>query len=181
MVCVLFIGHVSRPYPIADRTFFLQAGAAAYLAHLFASSLMSRWLLHYSPLAVLVRLCSLSILLSFGCMQIFRFTAATEPDLLRLSRSLLAWITISIALMLAYFVTQQDISVEQDKDDQRRRQILRLKCLYIISACSLLSLFVLVCLVHLDPVHWQSFAIRDWLELASSCWQRVSGGYRAEL
>lgn len=142
---------------------------------------MSRWLLHYSPLAVLVRLCSLSILLSFGCMQIFRFLAATEPDLLKLSRSLLAWITISIALMLAYFSTQQDISVEQDKDDQRRRQLLRLKCLYVISTCSLLSLFILVCLVHWDAVHWQSLDVRDWLELALSHWHRLSGGYRVEL
>jgi hypothetical protein len=142
---------------------------------------MSRWLLHYSPLAVLVRLCSLSILLSFGCMQIFRFLAATEPDLLKLSRSLLAWIAISIALMLAYFSTQQDISVEQDKDDQRRRQLLRLKCLYVISTCSLLSLFVLVCLVHLDAVNWQSLDVRDWLELALSHWQRLSAGYRVEL
>lgn len=142
---------------------------------------MSRWLLQYSPLAVLVRLCSLSILLSFGCMQIFRFSTATEPDLLKLSRSLLVWIAISIALMLAYFVTQQDISVEQDKDDQRRRQVLRLKCLYIISACSLFSLFVLVCLVHPDAVHWQSFVIRDWLELAWSYWQRLSMGVKVEL
>ncbi|KIV97513.1 hypothetical protein PV10_01260 [Exophiala mesophila] len=109
---------------------FLWAGAAAYLAHLFASSLMSRWLLHYSPFAVLVRLCSMSILLSFGCMQVFRVSAATEPELFKLSRSLLAWIIISIALMLAYFSTQQDISVEHDRDDRRRRQLLRLKCFY---------------------------------------------------
>ncbi|OAL22679.1 hypothetical protein AYO20_11167 [Fonsecaea nubica] len=131
---------------------FLWAGAAAYLAHMFASSLMSRWLLHYSPLAVLVRLCSLSILLSFGCLQIFRATQATEPDLLQLSRSLLAWIAISIGLMLAYFCTQQDIfsADHDDRDDRRRRQILRLKCLYVISACSLFSLLVLVGIVQLD-------------------------------
>ncbi|KIW93114.1 uncharacterized protein Z519_05719 [Cladophialophora bantiana CBS 173.52] len=131
---------------------FLWAGAAAYLAHMFASSLMARWLLHYSPLAVLVRLCSLSILLSFGCLQVFRATRATEPDLLRLSRSLLAWIAISIALMLAYFSTQHDIfsADHDDRDDRRRRQILRLKCLYVISACSLFSLLVLVGILHFD-------------------------------
>jgi len=158
-----------------------QAGAAAYLAHLFASSLMSRWLLHYSPFAVLVRLCSLSILLSFGCTQIFHFSAATEPDLVKLSRSLPAWISISIALMLAYFSTQQDISVEQGKDDQRRRQVLRLKCLYVISACSLFSLFVLVCPVHVDAVQWQSFDIRNWLQSVVSQWQSLSARYRVEL
>ncbi|KIX92113.1 uncharacterized protein Z520_12197 [Fonsecaea multimorphosa CBS 102226] len=145
---------------------FLWAGAAAYLAHMFASSLMSRWLLHYSPLAVLVRLCSLSILLSFGCLQIFRASQATEPNLHLLSRSLLAWIAISIALMLAYFCTQQDIfsaaAYEQhgrhddrdreERDNRRRRQILRLKCLYVISACSLFSLLVLVGIVQFDDI-----------------------------
>ncbi|OAP54619.1 hypothetical protein AYL99_11067 [Fonsecaea erecta] len=151
---------------------FLWAGAAAYLAHLFASSLMARWLLHYSPLAVLVRLCSLSIVLSFGCLQVFRATGATRPDLLQLSRSLLAWIAIAVALMLAYFCTQHDLFVAaaaadpspgpgadpggtspRDNEDahRRRRQILRLKCLYVVSACSLCSLLVLVGIVQLDP------------------------------
>ncbi|KIW39922.1 uncharacterized protein PV06_08491 [Exophiala oligosperma] len=126
---------------------------------MFASSLMARWLLHYSPFAVLVRLCSLSIFLSFGCMQVFRFSAALEPDLSKMSRNLLAWITISVTLMLLYFFTQQDIAVEGDRDDRRRRQVLRLKCLYVLSACSLLSLFVLVCLIQVNTVPWQGC---DW-------------------
>lgn len=148
---------------------------------MFASSLMSRWLLHYSPFAVLVRLCSLSILLSFGCMQIFRLSAATEPHLLKLSRSLLAWITISIALMLAYFCTQQDISLETDRDDRRRRQLLRLKCLYVISACSLFSLFVLVCLVHVDVVTWEGANVERSIDSIFSRWRQISGELKAEL
>ncbi|OQV10026.1 hypothetical protein CLAIMM_14081 [Cladophialophora immunda] len=155
--CSLLEHRIFRRMAVAQVCLsFLWAGAAAYLAHMFASSLMARWLLHYSPLAVLVRLCSLSILLSFGCLQVFRATRATEPDLLRLSRSLLAWIAISVGLMLAYFCTQHDIfSADHDDDrdddrDDRRRQILRLKCLYVISACSLLSLLVLVGIVHFD-------------------------------
>ncbi|KAI1612693.1 hypothetical protein EDD37DRAFT_317404 [Exophiala viscosa] len=121
---------------------------------------MSRWLLHYSPFAVLVRLCSLSILLSFVCMQIFRISAALEPDIFKLSRSLLAWIISSIILMLVYFCTQQDIAVEGDRDDRQRRQILRLKCLYVISACSLFSLLVFICVVQFDGMPAQMF----WLE-----------------
>lgn len=150
-----------------------QAATAAYLAHLFASSLMSRWLLHYSPFAVVVRLCSLSILLSFGCMQVFRLSAATEPDLVRLSRSLLAWISISITLMLAYFCTQQDISLEMDLDDRRRRQILRLKCLYAVSACSLFSLVVLVCIVQVDAKVWDVFDSGGVAALVAAYWPRT--------
>jgi len=133
---------------------------------MFASSLMSRWLLHYSPFAVLVRLCSLSILLSFGCMQIFRLSAATGPDIQNLSRNLPVWILLSVALLLLYFSTQQDISLEDDRDDRRRRQILRLKCLYAISTCSLLSLLVLVSILHLDMVQWNESS--DWPSLICS-------------
>jgi hypothetical protein len=125
---------------------------------------MSRWLLHYSPLAVLVRLCSISILLSFGCTQIFRLSSATDADVDLLGRSLLAWIFISITLMLAYFCTQQDIALElTDRDDRRRRQMLRLKCLYVISACSLFSLFVLVCLLQVDWVVELSTWVSTWV------------------
>lgn len=142
---------------------------------------MSRWLLHYSPLAVLVRLCSMSILLSFGCMQVFRVSAAIEADLFKLSRSLLAWIVISVALMLAYFCTQQDISVDQDRDNRLRRQILRLKCLYVISFCSLLSLTVLVCLLHIDTVHWESSNMMDSFVPVFSRWRQVVVAVRNEL
>lgn len=142
---------------------------------------MARWLLHYSPFAVLVRLCSLSILLSFGCMEVFRFSAATEPDLFKLSRSLLAWITLSIALMLAYFCTQQDISLEMDRDDRRRRQILRLKCLYVISACSLFSLVVLVFLLHVDAVAWNEVGLEQLVHSIISRWRQVSGAIQTEL
>lgn len=133
----------------------MQAGTAAYLAYLFTSSLMSRWLLHYSPPAVLVRLCSISIMLSYGCTQIFRLTRALEPDIFSLSRSLPVWIVISITLMLTYFWTQQDISVEEDRDDRRRRLILRIKCLYTIAASSLLSVLILVFLAHFRDQEWQ--------------------------
>ena len=53
-----------------------------------------------------------------------------------------------IGLLVSYFTTQQDMSIEQDGDDRRRRLILRLKCLYTTAACSLLSLLVLVVVIH---------------------------------
>lgn len=134
---------------------------------------MARWLLHYSPFAVLVRLCSLSILLSFACMQIFRFSAALEPDIFKLSRSLLAWIVSSIILMLVYFCTQQDIALEGDKDDYRRRQILRLKCLYVISACSLFSLLVFICLVQFDGVPVQLFDLENPVFPVLARWSKM--------
>ena len=50
--------------------------------------------------------------------------------------------------MLLYFVTQQDLSIEVDKDDRRRRLVLRIKCLYAVAGSSLASLLILICVIH---------------------------------
>lgn len=129
---------------------------------------MSRWLQHYSPFAVLVRLFSLSILLSFLSLQLFRLTRATDASLLSLSRSLPCWIGISVVLMLAYFVSQQDIAVADDRDDRRRRLVLRLKCLYVVAGCSLFSLLTLVGILQVGQSgEW------DWKEWKN--WARDAG------
>ncbi|EXJ54452.1 hypothetical protein A1O7_09792 [Cladophialophora yegresii CBS 114405] len=135
---------------------------------MFASSLMSRWLLQYSPLAVLLRLLSLSILLSFLCLQIFRLSHATQPALHLLSRSLLCWICVSVVLMMVYFATQQDIDIttrgtDGYRDDRRRRTVLRLKCLYVVSGCSLFSLVVVLGILHLDTI-----PSLDWEDVRSN-------------
>lgn len=83
--------------------------------------------------------------------------------------------------MLAYFCTQQDISVEHDRDDRRRRQLLRLKCLYVISACSLLSLFILVCLVQSDAASWSFDSVTHLQQQALLWFQRWPPGWRNEL
>lgn len=109
---------------------------------------MSRWLVHYSPAAVLIRLCGLSIILSYGCIQVFRLTGALTPNLENLSRCLPIWVTVCAGLLVSYFTTQQDISIEKDRDDRKRRLALRLKCLYTTAASSLLSLLLLVVVIH---------------------------------
>ena len=123
---------------------------------------MSRWLLHYSPFAVALRLCSMSILLSYACMQSFRLAGALEASLSALSRSLPIWIIISIVLLLLYFCTQQDISIEKDKDDRRRRLLLRIKCLYAIAGSSLFSLLALACLLQYNMVDWGGQTWQGW-------------------
>ncbi|RMZ77415.1 hypothetical protein DV738_g4385, partial [Chaetothyriales sp. CBS 135597] len=142
---------------------FVWAGTSAYLAHIFASSLMSRWLLHYSPLAVLLRLCSVSILLSYVCRELFRTLGATQADLLALSRSLPIWIVIAIALLVIYFSTQQDISLERDKDDRRRRLVLRMKCLYAVAISSLSSLLVVIALIHFSTASYDGKEMASWI------------------
>lgn len=117
---------------------------------------MSRWLLQYSPAAVLVRLCSLSIFMSYGCLQLFKVTGALEPNLENLSRCLPIWVVICICLLISYFTTQQDISIDEDRDDRKRRLVLRLKCLYATAGVSLLSLLAVLVVIHIGSRHLHS-------------------------
>jgi FtsH-binding integral membrane protein len=146
---------------------------------------MSRWLMHYSPFAVILRLCSLSILLSYACVSIFRFLGVIEPDLPTLSRSLPIWIVMAIVLLFVYFFTQQDISVEGDKDDRKRRLVLRLKCLYTMAGSSLFSLLVIVCLIHISTIDWGADSVPEWLRMQTAngivWWKTFSFSRRSEL
>ncbi len=152
---------------------------------------MSRWLLKYLPLAVLLRLLSLSILLSFLCLQIFRLSHATEPSLYLLSRSLLCWICVSVVLMFVYFATQHDIDIEGrgidgNRDDRRRRTVLRLKCLYVVSACSLFSLVVIVGILHVESVpalEWKDLVsiVGNFVSEVSHRWDIVASKSTKEL
>jgi hypothetical protein len=143
---------------------------------------MSRWLIHYSPFAVTLRLCSMSILLSYASMQAFRLFDATDPNLAALSRSLPIWIIISIVLLLLYFTTQHDISIEKDKDDRRRRLVLRIKCLYAIAGSSLFSLLALVVLLHINMAAWGEESWTRWawrlLLQAEEIWDQKVGGLK---
>jgi hypothetical protein len=68
-----------------------------------------------------------------------------------------------VVLMVAYFSTQQDISVETDRDDRRRRWVLRMKCLYVVSGCSLFSLVVVVLMLHLQTIDLNGLDARGLL------------------
>lgn len=105
----------------------------------------------------------MAILLSYATMQSFRVVGAVDANLFALSRSLPIWIIISIVLLLLYFSTQQDISVEKDRDDRRRRLILRIKCLYTIAGSSLLSLLALVVLLQVNCIDWADETWQQWI------------------
>lgn len=146
---------------------------------------MSRWLMHYSPFAVTLRLCSMAIMLSYASRQSFRLLGAVEPNLSALSRSLPIWIIVSVVLLLLYFLTQQDISIEKDRDDRRRRLVLRIKCLYAIAGSSLLSLLVLVSLLQFNAVDWVDESWKQWIWrqilALETYWNQAVKGTKLEL
>lgn len=86
--------------------------------------------------------------MSYGFLQLFKITGALEPNLKNLSRCLPIWVVICIFLLFSYFITQQDISIDEDRDDRKRRLILRIKCLYAIAGVSLLSILVILVVIH---------------------------------
>ena len=109
---------------------------------------MSRWLLHYSPAAVLIRLTSLSVILSFACNSIFTVAGASHYSGGRLDRALPLWVAMSLAVLVLYFCTQHDISVDDDKDDRKRRMVLRSKSVNAIALASTVSLCGLLLVLH---------------------------------
>ena len=111
---------------------------------------MSRWLLQYSLAAVLVRLASLSVILSFACNSIFAVAGASYYSGGHLDRALPLWVAISVAVLVLYFRTQHDISVDEDKDDRKRRLVLRSKCVNAVALSSTASLCALLFVVHLE-------------------------------
>lgn len=111
---------------------------------------MSRWLLQYSPAAVLVRLASLSVILSFACNTIFAMSGASVNSGGHLDRALPLWMAITITVLIFYFQTQHDISVDEDKDDRRRRLTLRSKCVNAIALSSTASLCALLFVLHFE-------------------------------
>ena len=123
---------------------------------------MSRWLLYYSPAAVLVRLASLSVILSFACNNIFTTAGASYYSGRHLDRALPLWIAISIAVLALYFRTQHDISVDEDKDDRKRRLVLRSKCVNAIALTSTASLFALLLVLHLEEALGIASASAAW-------------------
>lgn len=118
-------------------------------------------------------------------MQSFRVVGAVDANLFALSRSLPIWIIISIVLLLLYFTTQQDISIEKDRDDRRRRLILRIKCLYTIAGSSLLSLLALVVLLQVNCIDWADETWQEWIWrqilTLESLWNERVKGTRLEL
>jgi hypothetical protein len=122
---------------------------------------MSKWLLQYSPAAVLVRLTSLSVILSFACNTVFAVAGAGFYSGGHLDRALPLWIAITITCLILYFRAQHDISVDEDKDDRKRRLALRSKCVNALALTSTASLCALLFVLHFEEAVGRSSPIGE--------------------
>ncbi|PGH26694.1 hypothetical protein AJ80_01640 [Polytolypa hystricis UAMH7299] len=110
--------------------------ASAYLSYFFADCLMSRWLLNYTPPAVIIRLLTINCIIAYLTSWILYLTgAAHDPRLL-----LPAWISITAILTFAYHITQRQINIKKETSAS----------LSVFSIASFVSMCALLLQLHLS-------------------------------
>ncbi|EFR02536.1 hypothetical protein MGYG_05532 [Nannizzia gypsea CBS 118893] len=84
--------------------------ASAYLSYFFTDCMMSRWLVNYTPPAVIIRLLTINCLIAYLTSWILYLSgASSDPRLL-----LPAWISITSILTLLYHLTQRKINIKKE-------------------------------------------------------------------
>lgn len=113
--------------------------ASAYLAFLFTDSLMSRWLLNYSPIATTIRLLTIASTFAFiSSWTVFLVGGDQDAELL-----LPAWIGIATTLTLCYHITQRKINIRKETS----------ATISVFSIASFISMVAL--LMHLHVSQWE--------------------------
>ncbi|KKZ64534.1 hypothetical protein EMCG_01413 [[Emmonsia] crescens] len=109
--------------------------ASAYLFYFFTDCMMSRWLLNYTPAAVVIRLLATNGLLAYLTSWILYLSgASSDPRLL-----LPAWISIASVLTFVYHITQRQINIKKET----------FATIYVFSIASFLSMCSLLLQLHL--------------------------------
>ncbi|PLN83302.1 N-glycosylation protein-domain-containing protein [Aspergillus taichungensis] len=84
--------------------------ASAYLSYFFADCMMSRWLLNYTPPAVVIRLLTTNGLIAYiSSWVLYLSGASSDPRLL-----LPAWISITTTLTFVYHATQNHATIKRE-------------------------------------------------------------------
>ncbi|KAK3954970.1 N-glycosylation protein-domain-containing protein [Pseudoneurospora amorphoporcata] len=131
-------------------------GASAYLSFFFTDSLMSRWLVNYTPQATIVRLLTITTLNAYLTSQILYLTAGSQDPRLLLP----AWVGISAMLTLLYHITQRKINIRKETSMSIRA----------FSVASFISMAALLAQVHSNRTDYPqiplwTFVTKVWQEL----------------
>ncbi|KAL1838883.1 hypothetical protein VTJ49DRAFT_2107 [Mycothermus thermophilus] len=84
--------------------------ASGYLSFFFTDCLMSRWLLHYTPQATIVRLLTVDAMNAYLTSWVLHLMGGFEDPRLVLP----AWILISTTLTVLYHITQRKINIRKE-------------------------------------------------------------------
>ncbi|KAJ5766516.1 uncharacterized protein N7511_004132, partial [Penicillium nucicola] len=132
-----------------------QCCASAYLSYFFADCMMSRWLLNYTPPAVVIRLLTTNGLIAYTTSWVLYLSgASSDPRLL-----LPAWISITTSLTFVYHATQNHATIKRETAAS----------LLVVSVASFLSMSSLLMQLHLTrenepevPVFVITRKLWDW-------------------
>jgi len=109
--------------------------ASAYLTYFFMDCMMSRWLLNYSPPAVVIRLLAANGLIAYITSWVLYFSgASSDPRLL-----LPAWISITTTLTFLYHATQNHAMIKRETSAS----------ISVLSVASFISMSLLLLQLHL--------------------------------
>ncbi|KAJ5999122.1 hypothetical protein N7451_006932 [Penicillium sp. IBT 35674x] len=129
--------------------------ASAYLSYFFADCMMSRWLLNYTPPAVVIRLLTTNGLIAYITSWVLYLSgASSDPRLL-----LPAWISITTTLTFVYHATQNHATIKRETAAS----------LLVVSVASFVSMSSLLMQLHLTrenepevPVFVITRKLWDW-------------------
>ncbi|KAF5862688.1 hypothetical protein ETB97_011326 [Aspergillus alliaceus] len=109
--------------------------ASAYLSYFFADCMMSRWLLNYTPPAVVIRLLTTNGLIAYiSSWVLYLSGASSDPRLL-----LPAWVSITTTLTFLYHATQNRAMIKRETA----------AALLVVSVASFVSMSSLLLQLHL--------------------------------
>ncbi|KAE8350274.1 N-glycosylation protein-domain-containing protein [Aspergillus coremiiformis] len=129
--------------------------ASAYLSYFFADCMMSRWLLNYTPPAVVIRLLTTNGLIAYiSSWVLYLSGASSDPRLL-----LPAWVSITTTLTFIYHATQNRATIKRETA----------AALLVVSVASFVSMSSLLLQLHLTrenepevPVFVITWKLWDW-------------------
>ncbi|KAK4466913.1 N-glycosylation protein-domain-containing protein [Cladorrhinum samala] len=85
-------------------------GTSSYLSFFFTDSLMSRWLLNYTPIGTIIRLLAINAINGYATSWVLYLTGASEDPRLLLP----SWILISTTLTVLYHVVHAKINIRKE-------------------------------------------------------------------
>ncbi|UKZ60631.1 uncharacterized protein TrAtP1_001902 [Trichoderma atroviride] len=101
----------AAPYAITETALAtIWCFACGYLAFFFTDCLMSRWLIHYTPQATIVRLLSINAVNAYLTLTVLSLTGGFQDPRLLLP----GWVSIATTLTICYHVTHQKINIRKE-------------------------------------------------------------------
>ncbi|KAG6160095.1 hypothetical protein E4U48_000881 [Claviceps purpurea] len=128
--------HDTVPFALTEGALAtIWSFACGYLAFFFTDCLMSRWLIHYTPQATIVRLLTINAVNAYLTMTVLSLAGGFQDPRLMLP----GWISMATTLTVSYHITHQKINIRKETSTS----------INVFSIASYISMVILLAHVHL--------------------------------